>query len=126
MIRNLPPPPVRRDVNNCHNLKSRLTLGSRHAPLPPEVDLHSEHSGLKVAVQRHHRHLPHAGTAETELFARADMLHTKVDEGKKDDASDVAATGFKAMMSGCNYKRRLPISPPLLYLPSSTARRLTS
>jgi uncharacterized protein len=61
------------------------------------------------------------------------MLHTKVYEGKKDDARDVAAMGFKAMMkgkgdvmSGCNYKRPLPISPPLPYLPSSTARRLTS
>ena len=83
-------------------------------------------------MQRHHRHLSHAGTAGTEFLARPDMLHTKVDVGKKDDASDVTATGFKAMMkgkgdvmSGGNYKRPLPMSP-LPYLPSSTARRLTS
>jgi short-subunit dehydrogenase len=40
------------------------------------------------------------GATETEFFARADMLDTKVGAGKKDDAADVAATGFKAMMKG--------------------------
>jgi hypothetical protein len=83
-------------------------------------DLHSVHSGLKVVVQRHHRQLPPAGTAETEFFARAHTLRIKVGEVKKDDTSDVAATGFKTMMSGCNYKRRLPISPPLPYLAGNT------
>src|SRR5204863_4751499 len=40
------------------------------------------------------------GATETEFFARADMLDTKVGAGKKDDASDVAKIGFKAMMKG--------------------------
>jgi uncharacterized protein len=40
------------------------------------------------------------GATETEFFARADMLDTKVGQGKKDDAADVAKTGFKAMMKG--------------------------
>ncbi len=40
------------------------------------------------------------GATETEFFARADMLDTKVAAGKKDDAADVAKTGFDAMMNG--------------------------
>jgi uncharacterized protein len=40
------------------------------------------------------------GATETDFFERADMLDTKVGQGKKDDAADVAATGFKAMMNG--------------------------
>jgi short-subunit dehydrogenase len=40
------------------------------------------------------------GATETEFFARADMLDTKVGQGKKDDAAEVARTGFKAMMKG--------------------------
>ena len=40
------------------------------------------------------------GATETEFFARADMLDTRVGQGKKDDAGDVAHTGFKAMMKG--------------------------
>ena len=40
------------------------------------------------------------GATETEFFARADMLDTKVGQGKKDDPADVAKTGFKAMMKG--------------------------
>jgi short-subunit dehydrogenase len=40
------------------------------------------------------------GATETEFFVRADMLDTKVGQGKKDDAGDVAKTGFKAMMTG--------------------------
>ena len=40
------------------------------------------------------------GATETEFFARADMLDTAVGQGKKDDAADVARTGFKAMMNG--------------------------
>ena len=40
------------------------------------------------------------GATETEFFARADMLDTKVGQGKKDDPADVAGTGFKAMMNG--------------------------
>src|SRR5512145_3351153 len=40
------------------------------------------------------------GATETEFFERADMLDTKVGQGKKDDPADVARTGFKAMMNG--------------------------
>jgi short-subunit dehydrogenase len=40
------------------------------------------------------------GATETEFFERADMMDTKVGTGKKDDAADVAETGFKAMMNG--------------------------
>jgi uncharacterized protein len=40
------------------------------------------------------------GATETDFFARADLLDTKVGQGKKDDPADVARTGFKAMMNG--------------------------
>jgi uncharacterized protein len=40
------------------------------------------------------------GATETEFFERADMMDTKVGTSKKDDAAEVAATGFKAMMKG--------------------------
>ena len=40
------------------------------------------------------------GATETEFFERADMLDTKVGAGKKDDAVEVAKTGFGAMMKG--------------------------
>jgi uncharacterized protein len=40
------------------------------------------------------------GATETEFFDRADMLDTKIGQSKKDDPSDVAKTGFKAMMNG--------------------------
>ena len=40
------------------------------------------------------------GATDTEFFARADMLDTKVGAGKKDDPADVAKVGFKAMMDG--------------------------
>jgi short-subunit dehydrogenase len=40
------------------------------------------------------------GATETDFFERADMLDTKVGQGKKDDPADVARTGFKAMMKG--------------------------
>ena len=39
------------------------------------------------------------GGTETEFFERADMLDTKIGQGKKDDPADVA-NGFKAMMKG--------------------------
>ena len=38
------------------------------------------------------------GATETEFFARADMLDTKVGAGRKDDPAGVAKVGFKAMM----------------------------
>ena len=40
------------------------------------------------------------GATDTEFFARADMLDTKVAQGKKMEASDVARIGFEAMMKG--------------------------
>ena len=40
------------------------------------------------------------GATETDFFARADMLDTKVAMGKKDDPADVAKAGFKAMIEG--------------------------
>jgi short-subunit dehydrogenase len=40
------------------------------------------------------------GATETDFFARADMLDTKVGQAKKDDPADVAKVGFDAMMDG--------------------------
>jgi uncharacterized protein len=40
------------------------------------------------------------GATETDFFDRADMADTKVGSGEKAHASDVAKTGFEAMMSG--------------------------
>lgn len=40
------------------------------------------------------------GATETECFARADMLDTKVGTDKKDGAADVARQGFEAMKKG--------------------------
>jgi uncharacterized protein len=40
------------------------------------------------------------GATETEFFERADMMDTKVGQGKKDDPADVARRGFEAMMAG--------------------------
>ena len=40
------------------------------------------------------------GATDTEFFERAGMLDTKVAQSKKDDAADVAKTGFEAMMNG--------------------------
>jgi short-subunit dehydrogenase len=40
------------------------------------------------------------GATETDFFERADMMDTKVGQAKKDDPTDVAKTGFDAMMRG--------------------------
>ncbi len=40
------------------------------------------------------------GATETDFFARADLLDTKVGQEKKDDPADVAKVGFDAMMNG--------------------------
>jgi uncharacterized protein len=40
------------------------------------------------------------GATETEFFARADMLDTKVGAGDKDNPWEVARLGFRAMMDG--------------------------
>jgi uncharacterized protein len=41
-----------------------------------------------------------ATKAFLDSFSFADLLDTKVGQGKKDDPADVARTGFKAMMKG--------------------------
>jgi len=40
------------------------------------------------------------GPTETEFFERAEMMDTKLGQGKMDDPADVARTGFDAMMKG--------------------------
>jgi short-subunit dehydrogenase len=40
------------------------------------------------------------GATETEFFARADMLDTKVGTDKKDDPAEVARVGLEAMLRG--------------------------
>lgn len=40
------------------------------------------------------------GATETDFFERAGLMDTKIGTSKKDDAAEVAATGFKAMMKG--------------------------
>jgi len=40
------------------------------------------------------------GATETDFFERADMMDTKIGTAKKDDAAEVARTGFDAMMRG--------------------------
>jgi short-subunit dehydrogenase len=40
------------------------------------------------------------GPTETQFFARADMLDTKVGASDKDDAADVARAGYEALMNG--------------------------
>jgi short-subunit dehydrogenase len=40
------------------------------------------------------------GATETDSFERANMLHTKVGQGAKNDAADVARVGFNTMMRG--------------------------
>ncbi|MBA2304712.1 MAG: SDR family NAD(P)-dependent oxidoreductase [Acidobacteria bacterium] len=40
------------------------------------------------------------GPTDTEFFERADMVDTKVAQGKKDDPADVAKAGYEAMMRG--------------------------
>jgi short-subunit dehydrogenase len=40
------------------------------------------------------------GATQTNFFARAGLLHTKLGQQEKDDAADVAEAGFNAMMAG--------------------------
>ncbi|MGY8527361.1 SDR family NAD(P)-dependent oxidoreductase [Paracidovorax citrulli] len=40
------------------------------------------------------------GATETEFFERADMMDTRVGQGKKDDPAEVAQAGFDAMLRG--------------------------
>jgi uncharacterized protein len=40
------------------------------------------------------------GATDTDFFERAELMDTKIGRAKKDDAADVAAQGFKAMMDG--------------------------
>ena len=41
-----------------------------------------------------------SGATETEFFARAGMLDTKLGQAEKDDPAAVARTGFEAMLNG--------------------------
>jgi uncharacterized protein len=40
------------------------------------------------------------GATETDFFERAGLMDTKIGQSKKDDAAEVAKTGFQAMMNG--------------------------
>jgi short-subunit dehydrogenase len=40
------------------------------------------------------------GPTDTEFFARADMMDTRLGQQKKDDPSEMARAGFDAMMRG--------------------------
>jgi short-subunit dehydrogenase len=40
------------------------------------------------------------GATETDFFARADMMDTKIGQQEKDDAAEVARAGFAAMLKG--------------------------
>ena len=40
------------------------------------------------------------GPVDTDFFDRADMMDTKVGQGKKEDPADVAKTGYHAMLKG--------------------------
>ena len=40
------------------------------------------------------------GATDTDFFARADMLDTRIGSGSKDDPAEVAKLGFEAMMKG--------------------------
>ncbi|MFF5701468.1 hypothetical protein ACFY7H_02990 [Streptomyces sp. NPDC012794] len=40
------------------------------------------------------------GPTDTEFFARAGLLDTRVGRSRKDDPAQVAAQGFQAMMAG--------------------------
>jgi short-subunit dehydrogenase len=40
------------------------------------------------------------GPTDTEFFERADMMDTKIGQGKKDDPAEVAKDGFEALMAG--------------------------
>jgi short-subunit dehydrogenase len=40
------------------------------------------------------------GPTDTEFFARAEMEDTRIGQGKKDDAADVARQGFEALLDG--------------------------
>lgn len=44
------------------------------------------------------------GPTDTDFFQTADMLETKVAQGKKDDPADVAKQGFDAMMRGDSHE----------------------
>ncbi|WP_432769999.1 MAG: SDR family NAD(P)-dependent oxidoreductase [Sphingopyxis sp.] len=52
-----------------------------------------KHSGVTITCLK-------PGATDTNFFARAGMLDTKVGQAKKDDPADVAITGWEAMKNG--------------------------
>jgi short-subunit dehydrogenase len=67
----------------------------KRARLVIDIALREELHGTKVTVT-----CLMPGATETRFFERADMMDTSVAVAKKDDAGDVARTGFDAMMRG--------------------------
>jgi short-subunit dehydrogenase len=68
------------------------------------------------------------GPTETDFFARADMLDTKVAQDKKADAADVAKTGFDAMMKGdgdvvSGMKNKMQVAMSNVMSPDSVAEQ---
>lgn len=64
------------------------------------------------------------GATETQFFARADLLDTKVGQAEKDDPKEVARAGYRALMDGddgviVGWKNKMQVASGLL-TPSST------
>jgi short-subunit dehydrogenase len=57
--------------------------------------LHNELKGTEVTIS-----CLMPGATDTEFFVRADMLDTRVGQGRKADPADVARIGFEAMLKG--------------------------
>jgi len=68
---------------------SKAFIDSFSAALNEEI----KESGVTVTCLK-------PGATETEFFHRAELDDTKVGQAKKDDAADVAAVGWKAMLKG--------------------------
>lgn len=67
------------------------------------------------------------GATETNFFERAEMLDTKVGQSKKDDAADVAKTGWKGMLDGepsviHGFKNQAQVAASSLMTDAATAR----
>ncbi|WP_270936152.1 SDR family NAD(P)-dependent oxidoreductase [Falsiroseomonas oryzae] len=70
------------------------------------------------------------GATETEFFDRAGMEDTKLGQSKKDDAADVAKTGFEAMLRGdadVVYGMKNKVTTALAdVMPAETSARMAS
>jgi uncharacterized protein len=67
------------------------------------------------------------GATETEFFARADMLGTRLGSAKKADPAEVARIGFDALMGGeadvvSGWKNRLQSAPANIMSAAMLAR----